>query len=760
MNILVVGSGGREHAIAWALKKSSRVKQLFIAPGNAGTAALGVNLAISADNIPALVAAARDNAVDMVVVGPEAPLAAGLVDALQAEGILTFGPIQAAAQLEASKAFSKQFMRDIGIPTAEHAAFTNYVSALRYLETCKHPVVVKADGLAAGKGVIMCETRDDAAAAVTHILRDSAFGAAGRTVIIEERMTGPELSVLAFCDGQTAVLMPPVRDHKRIGDGDRGPNTGGMGAFAPVPDVTPEMMAEIAERVIQPCIDGMAARGKPYVGVLFAGLMLTPDGIRTLEFNCRFGDPETQALLPLLESDLLDIFQACIDGALTEKHVRWSTDSCATVVLAAANYPAEPRKGDTISIPDSQPDNVQVFHAGTALKDDETVTNGGRVLAVSARGADLNSALDSAYAAVSGIQFSGMQFRRDIGRTGGSAYARSGVDIAAGSRATELMKTSVRSTYNRAVLSDTGSFGGLYDATAIKEMNAPVLVASTDGVGTKTMVAARMGRWGTIGQDLVNHCINDILVQGAKPLFFLDYVASSKLNPEQIAEVVTGVAEACKAAGCVLLGGETAEMPGVYRPGEIDLAGTIIGSVERAALIDGSRVQAGDVLLALPSSGLHTNGFSLARTALNGLDWTTPHNALSGQSIGDALLAVHRPYLKQVDALWAAGVDIRAMAHITGGGLFDNLPRVLPAGHGAVVRRGTWPEPAIFGLIARLGNVEPREMFHAFNMGLGMLVVVPEADAEKALAALPDDSYRIGSIVTGDRVVTVEGLHD
>ena len=759
MKILIVGSGGREHAVAWALKKSPRVSGLFIAPGNAGTAALGVNVPIGSDDLPALVKFAGERAIDLVVVGPEAPLAAGLVDALNAAGIRAFGPTQAAAQLEASKAFSKQFMRDIGIPTAEHAAFTDYVNALRYLDSCRHPVVVKADGLAAGKGVIMCETRDDAAAAVTHILRDSAFGSAGRTVIIEERLSGPELSLLAFTDGKTVVPMPAARDHKRVGEGDRGPNTGGMGAFAPVPDATPEMIDEIMRRVMQPAVDGMAARGTPYAGVLFAGLMLTDDGIKTLEFNCRFGDPETQAILPLLDSDLLEIFDACVSGTLMPDKVRWSGESCAAVVLAAHNYPGEPRRGDVITLPDTLPETTVVFHAGTALRNGALVTHGGRVLAVAARGQDLDAALTAAYAAAARINFDGMHFRRDIGRTGTSAYAQAGVDIKAGTRATELFKASVRSTYNRAVLSDTGSFGGLYDASALKAMDAPVLVASTDGVGTKTMVAARMGRWETIGQDLVNHCVNDILVQGARPLFFLDYVASSKLNPEQVAAVVKGVAEACKAVGCVLLGGETAEMPGVYQPGELDLAGTIIGVVERGGLIDGARVTPGDVILALPSSGLHTNGFSLARMALDGLDWTAAHEALGGKSIGETLLAVHRPYLKQVEALAAAGVDIRAMAHITGGGLFDNLPRVLPAGTAATLRRGTWPEPAIFALISKQANVAPLEQFHALNMGLGMLVIVPEADAEKALATLAGDCYRVGVVTHGDKPVTVEGLY-
>lgn len=314
-----------------------------------------------------------------------------------------------------------------------------------------------------------------------------------------------------------------------------------------------------------------------------------------------------------------------------------------------------------------------------------------------------------------------------------SSYAQSGVDIAAGTRAVELMRDAVQATYTPQVLAGIGAFGGLFDASALKDMVSPVLVASTDGVGTKTKAAARMNRWGSIGADLVNHCVNDILVQGGRPLFFLDYVASSKLDPTQIAAVVTGAAEACKALGCALIGGETAEMPGVYQQGEIDLVGTIIGVIpDRTKVIDGGRIAAGDAVLALPSTGLHTNGYSLARRVLEGLDWNAPHAALGG-SVGDALLATHRCYLNEVNQLQDAGIDIKGLAHITGGGVIDNLPRILPEGLGAVIRRGTWSEPPIFGLIQQMGEIKTGEMFHAFNMGLGMLVVIPEAEAAEAL---------------------------
>jgi len=334
-----------------------------------------------------------------------------------------------------------------------------------------------------------------------------------------------------------------------------------------------------------------------------------------------------------------------------------------------------------------------------------------------------------------------------------SAYSQAGVDIEAGNRATRLMTEAVRSTYGAEVLAGIGAFGGLFDASVLKQMDAPVLVASTDGVGTKTKVAARLNRWDTIGQDLVNHCINDILVQGARPLFFLDYVASSRLNPEQIAAVVGGVATACRQVGCALLGGETAEMPGVYESGELDLAGTIVGVVERARLVDGGSIQENDLILALPSTGLHTNGYSLARRVLADLNWDETLSDL-GCSVSDALLAVHRSYLEPVQRLWAAGVDIRGMAHITGGGVIDNLPRILPVGLGAVIDRGTWREPTIFDLIQEIGGITDDEMFHVFNMGLGMLIVVAADQVETAQNILAE-AARVGSIVAGDGTVLV-----
>lgn len=434
MSVLVVGSGGREHALAWALARSYRVKQVYVAPGNAGTQWAAApciegyrpyiaceNVDIAPDDFEVLIAFAQSKNVGLTVIGPEVPLAAGIVDAFHDAGLKVFGPTQAAAQIEASKAFSKALMRECNIPTAEYAAFNDVDSAIAWLRTFDRPVVVKADGLAAGKGVILCDTREAAEAAVQQVLADRVFGDAGTQVVIEERLTGNELSVLAFTDGKTLVMMPPARDHKRVGDGDTGLNTGGMGAYAPVPGIDGDLIAEIRASVLQPAIDGMAARGMPYVGVLYAGLMLTPNGIKTLEFNARFGDPETQVILPLLDTDLTEILLACVEGRLDQISVEWQDAACATVVLASAGYPEAYPTGLAIRGVERAaryPEGVIVFHAGTAKRDGEIVTNGGRVLAVSAVGVDLTAALEKAYATIGKMHFEGMHYRRDIGQTG------------------------------------------------------------------------------------------------------------------------------------------------------------------------------------------------------------------------------------------------------------------------------------------------------------------------------------------------------
>ncbi|TNF33158.1 MAG: phosphoribosylamine--glycine ligase [Deltaproteobacteria bacterium] len=742
--VLVVGGGGREHALAWRLARSPSVGRVLVCPGNGGTEGGPIHRVADVDpDAASLIALARRERVDLTVIGPEAPLAAGVVDAFTAAGLPCFGPTAAAAEIEASKAFSKAFMARHHIPTARGAVCATVDAALAHLAEVGAPLVVKASGLAAGKGVIVCETAPEAEAAIRQLGADGPL-------VLEEKLVGEELSVMAFCDGATLRPMPAAQDHKAAYDGDRGPNTGGMGAYTPVPAATPEVLAVVEREVLLPALRGLAAEGRPFKGVLYAGVMVTDAGVRVLEFNARFGDPETQVVLPLLEGDLADILLACVHGALADTPVRFAERACATVVAAAGGYPGAYEKGWEISGLDAAAELGLVFHAGTRRDAaGRLVTSGGRVLATTGLGDRLGDAVANAYAALDQVRFDGLHARRDIAHRAlraRSRYADAGVDIDAANRAVREMKGAIEATHNRHVLNTVGAFGGLFDGAALAGYRHPVLVASTDGVGTKTMVAARLDRWDTLGVDLVNHCIDDILVQGARPLFFLDYVASARIDSDRVATVVKGVARACAAAGCALLGGETAEMPGVYQPGELDLAGTIVGVVERDALIDGRAIAPGDVVLALPSSGLHTNGYSLARHILADTDLAARPAELGGQSWGDALLAPHRSYLPDLERLWAAGVQPKGLAHITGGGLVENPPRILPAGTAITLDTGAWRVPPLFTLLQRLGAVPDAEMRRVFNLGLGMLVVVAPADVDRARAAHPE-LLTVGGVV-------------
>jgi phosphoribosylamine--glycine ligase len=421
MRVLLVGNGGREHAIAWSLSQSPDLTQLYVAPGNGGTASLPKteNTSVAADNIPALVAFAQQHVIDLTVVGPEAPLVDGLADALHEAGLRVFGPARAAAQIEGSKAFSKRFMQRHGIATGRALVFTNLDAALDYVASLTELPVIKASGLAAGKGVILPETVEDAEATLRSIMADRQFGDAGDEVLIEERMSGPEISVLAFCDGESISVMPAAQDHKRLLNDDGGPNTGGMGAFAPSPLATHEVLDSARNDVLLPTVRGLAEEGAPYVGVLYAGLMLTHSGPKVLEFNCRLGDPETQVILPLLESDLLDVMNACVDGRLSKCDVRWRSGAAAAVVAASGGYPGDYETGKQIrGVEAAEAENCTVFHAGTELIGGELKTSGGRVLAVTGTASSLNEAVERAYAGIAHIDFEGIHYRTDIGRAG------------------------------------------------------------------------------------------------------------------------------------------------------------------------------------------------------------------------------------------------------------------------------------------------------------------------------------------------------
>ncbi len=415
MKVLVVGSGGREHALCWKIAQRPGT-EVYVAPGNIGMVDVATLVNIKVDDIAGLVDFAKAEGIDLTVVGPELPLTLGIVDAFQEAGLACFGPNKAAAKLEGSKAFSKELMKKYGIPTAAFDTFTDVDKAKAFVDEIGVPCVVKADGLAAGKGVIICMTREEADKAIEDMLTDHAFGDASATIVIEEYMVGPEVSVLAFADGKTVLPMVSAQDHKRIFDGDKGPNTGGMGAYSPAPVYTEALSAEVNKTIIEPTIAAMAAEGTPFTGILYTGLMLTEKGPRVLEYNVRFGDPETQPIMVRMKSDIVELFQACVDGKLDEAALEWHDEAAVCVIMASGGYPASSEKGVPIhGLDDIAAEEAIVFHSGTAEKDGEIVTNGGRVLGVTAKDATIKGAIDKAYAAVEKINFDHMQFRRDIG---------------------------------------------------------------------------------------------------------------------------------------------------------------------------------------------------------------------------------------------------------------------------------------------------------------------------------------------------------
>jgi len=416
VKLLVIGAGGREHAIAWKLAQSPRVQKVFVAPGNGGTAAESGLQNLDLVSFPELIAFAKKEQIHLTVVGPEAPLAAGIVDAFQEAGLKIFGPVRAAAQLEASKDYAKQFMARHGLPTARYATFTRAAEAKAYVEQQGAPIVVKADGLAAGKGVVVAATVAEAKAAIDLMLVQNKLGDAGARVVIEEFLEGEEASFIVMADGAHALPLATSQDHKRLKDGDSGPNTGGMGAYSPAPVVTPQLHARVMREIIQPAIAGMIKDGTPYTGFLYAGLMIDKAGNpKTLEFNCRLGDPETQPIMLRLKSDLLTLVEHALEGTLDRVSADWDRRAALGVVLAAAGYPDDPRKGDELGGLPRNTDDCRVFHAGTKLDGKKTVTNGGRVLCVTALGDSLKMARNRAYEAVDAIRFDGMQFRKDIG---------------------------------------------------------------------------------------------------------------------------------------------------------------------------------------------------------------------------------------------------------------------------------------------------------------------------------------------------------
>ncbi|XP_053379386.1 trifunctional purine biosynthetic protein adenosine-3-like [Mercenaria mercenaria] len=775
--VLVLGGGGREHALSWKLAQSPEVKAVYVAPGNAGTARCGKvdNVVLNLKDFDEVSRWCKDNEIDLVVVGPEDPLAAGISDHLTAQGITCFGPSKEASQIESSKEFSKNFMKRHDIPTARFACFTNAEDAINYIESADFPaLVVKASGLAAGKGVVIATNKAEACQAVKECLQEKKFGASGETVVVEELLQGEEVSILAFSDGTTVSLMPAAQDHKRLLDRDEGPNTGGMGAVCPYPKVGFSDLRKIKEDIMQKTVQGLKEEGIPYVGVLYAGLMMTDDGPKVLEYNCRFGDPETQSILPLMKSDLYTTCVACVKGTLNDNLPEYDlAKKVLGVVLVSGGYPGAYKKGCAITgLEEAENLGITVFHAGTAVKDDSLVTSGGRVLAVMAMESNFETAASVAQKGAEMIKFDGVYHRKDIGfrvvsrslHTPPLSYKDAGVDIAAGNNLVQAIKPLAASSTRSGCMAALGSFGALFDLKAAGFQD-PILVSGTDGVGTKLKIAQAIEHHKSIGIDLVAMCINDILAHGAEPLYFLDYYATGKLKVSVARDVIEGITEGCRLAGCALVGGETAEMPGMYQQGDYDIAGFAVGAVERNKILPRvQNIRVGDAVIGLGSSGLHSNGFSLVRKLVEKLElrYDKPSPFKTGNSLGDDLLTPTRIYVNSVLPLMKTG-DVKAFAHITGGGLIENIPRILPDGHRVRLDASKWNMPPVFGWLSEKGNIPESEMAKTFNCGIGAVLIVDQSLASQIVEQLSSNGETaavIGSVEkqTGERRVIIEKL--
>ncbi|WBW72630.1 phosphoribosylamine-glycine ligase/phosphoribosylformylglycinamidine cyclo-ligase [Schizosaccharomyces osmophilus] len=762
---LLIGNGGREHALAWKLAQSPLVSKIYVAPGTGGTEAKEPGSKIENANIGVcdfekLVQFSLEKKVNLAVPGPELPLVQGIETHFRKAGIPCFGPSSLAARMEGSKVFAKDFMHRNNIPTAVYRTFSNYKEAEQFVNTCSFDVVIKADGLAGGKGVIIPKTKHEAASALRDIMLNEEFGSAGKTVVIEELLVGEELSILTFTDGYTCRSLPPAQDHKRAFDGDLGPNTGGMGAYAPAPIATSQLVDQIHSTIIQPTVDGMRREGYPLVGILFTGLMITAQGPRVLEYNVRFGDPETQAVLPLLESDLAEIIVAAFERRLDSVDIIVANKFSCAVVCVAGGYPGSYPKGDPITFSDTPNENIRIFHAGTSFKEGQIVTSGGRVLAVNATGETVESAVKLAYEGVQTVQYKDMSFRKDIAHHAlkpstafkeSLTYETAGVSVDNGNEFVQRIKEMVKSTRRPGADADIGGFGGVFDLKRAG-WDDPLLVSATDGVGSKLLIALHTDKHDTVGIDLVAMNVNDLVVQGAEPLIFLDYFATGKLDLPVSTSFVEGVVNGCKQAGCALVGGETSEMPGLYHEGHYDANGTSVGAVSRQTMLPNyESFRPGDVLLGLGSDGVHSNGYSLVRRIVDvsGLDYNSKCPWDDSTSLGISLLTPTRIYVKPLLQIIKKGL-INGMAHITGGGLVENVPRMLPKQFKAVIDANTWKVPEVFKWLQRTGNVPVSDMARTFNMGIGMVVVVPSENAEEAMQDLSKSGetvYRIGTLV-------------
>ncbi|XP_016944855.3 trifunctional purine biosynthetic protein adenosine-3 [Drosophila suzukii] len=750
-SVLIIGSGGREHAICWKLSQSPKVSKIYALPGSHGIQQVEKCQNLEAQTLDpkdfeAIAKWSKANQINLVVVGPEDPLALGLGDVLQKAGIPCFGPGKQGAQIEADKKWAKDFMLRHGIPTARYESFTDTEKAKSFIRSAPYPaLVVKAAGLAAGKGVVVAANVEEACQAVDEILGQLKYGQAGATLVVEELLEGEEVSVLAFTDGKSVRAMLPAQDHKRLGNGDTGPNTGGMGAYCPCPLISQPALELVQKAVLERAVQGLIKEHITYQGVLYAGLMLTRDGPRVLEFNCRFGDPETQVILPLLETDLFEVMQACCSGQLDKIPLQWRNGvSAVGVILASAGYPETSTKGCLITgLPAANSPTQLVFHSGLAVNPQkEALTNGGRVLIAIALDGSLKEAAAKATKLAGSITFSGSgaQYRTDIAQKAfkiatasspGLSYKDSGVDIDAGDALVQRIKPLSRGTQRPGVLGGLGGFGGLF---RLKELSykEPVIAEATQGVGAKIHLALEHELYENVGYDLFALAANDLLELGAEPVAFLDYIACGKLHVPLAAQLVKGMADGCRDARCALVGGETAEMPSLYEPGQHDMAGYCVGVVEQSRVLPRFDLyQPGDLLVGLPSSGLHCAGFNeiltqLAAAKVNLRECSPVDGSEDGLTLAHVLATPTQLYVQQLLPHLQKGDEIKSVAHVTHG-LLNDVLRLLPEGFETTLDFGAVPVPKIFGWLAGKLKLSAQTLLERHNCGIGMVLVLPQS---------------------------------
>lgn len=743
--ILVIGSGGREHAICWKLSQSSKVDQIYCLPGSFGIGQLNkveILFDISINDFKAISTWCEKNSIDIVIVGPEDPLAGGICDELHKSNIRCFGPGKLGAQIESNKKWAKDFMIRHEIPTARYEWFTDVKKAKDFLNNAPFKaLVVKASGLAAGKGVVVASNINEACEAVDEILNQRKYGTAGDVVVIEELLVGEEISVLAFVDNNTVRAMLPAQDHKRLNNNDEGPNTGGMGAYCPCPLISNSDLEIVNKQILQKAIDGLREEGIHYCGVLYAGIILTANGPVVLEFNCRFGDPETQVILPLLNTDLYDVMSACCDNKLNDIELQWKNDlSAVGVVMASSGYPESSTKGCVIEgIPENTEKRI-IFHSGLTLdsKTGKLLTNGGRVLISVYLDNKLKNAALNATKTCHGITFSGAggaQYRNDIAAKAfklSLSYKDSGVDIDAGDDLVQRIKPLARGTSRTGVLGALGGFGGLFNINELQYKN-PVICEVTGGVGTKIKLSLDCELYESIGYDLVAECVNSVLESGSEPIAFLDYIACGKLQVPIAAQIIKGISEGCREANCALLGGETAEMPSVYSVGKYDMAGYCIGILEEGYdLPKFDMFEENDLIIGLPSSGLHCSGFDYIFQLIQKLGLNLKNLSEFGdkrKSFGNQLLLPSRIYVK--DILWMIKNKncIKFLSHINTS-LKNGLEKLVQSNFSIEIDLNQINIPDVYGWLAVNGQLSDETLVENFNCGLGMLFVVPNSNTD------------------------------